>query len=143
MIQFQLAKYYRQNFRSINMSQKIIKIIRTHVDKLWLAKASHMIFLRKLFQSTRLYIEEIVRRLASKCAWQIMRFWYQSYERMLMNSNLIQLFNVYCCLELEDYHWDTSEGQPDSIKICEITEAQTVSVDAVFSLLWCNGANKI
>ena len=101
MIQFQLAKYYRQNFRSINMSQKIIKIIRTHVDKLWLAKASHMIFLRKLFQSTRLYIEEIVRRLASKCAWQIMRFWYQSYERMLMELGL-SIGNMYFKVERED-----------------------------------------
>ena len=29
------------------------------------------LFFRKLFQSTRLYIKGMLRRLASKCAWQI------------------------------------------------------------------------
>ena len=49
---------------------------------------SETFFIRKLFQSARLYILGIVRKLASKCAWQIIRFWYHSYERMLVELEL-------------------------------------------------------
>ena len=81
------------------------------------------IFYRKLFQSTRLNIKGIVRRSASKCAWQMIRFWCQSYERQVLcqSRNLSQVF-----------HWFNTF----TIVMLWITGANLVSTSIEFKIRW-------
>ena len=64
----------------------------------------HKAFFRKLFQSTRLYIEGILKRLASKCAWQIIvktwSFWQKTIQ---LNNSTISEYLAICSKGVQCY----------------------------------------